>query len=80
MNPMNTGSGMAFYENKDAYQTGNAFMNTYQFNNQANQTVQQPLAYKQIVSADDIKEMVQKLNTAPFNENMNLVTFDELQQ
>ena len=76
---MNSGTGNAFYEKQDPYKTGNAFMNTYNFN-QANQTMQAPLASKAIVSADDIREMVGKLNTAPFNENMNLVTFDELQQ
>lgn len=77
---MNLNTGMGFYDNnQDPYKTGNPFMNTYSFN-QASQSIQQPLASKAIVSADDVKEMVQKLNTAPFNENMNLVTFDELQQ
>ncbi len=76
---MNTNTGMGFYDNQDPYKTGNAFMNTYSFN-QGNQTMQQPLISKTIVSADDIKEMVQRLNAPPFNENMNLVTFDELQQ
>ena len=78
MNPMNPGNPN-FYDTQDPYKTGNAFMNTYSFN-QANQSMQQTLSVKTIISADDIRDIVQKLNNPPFNENMNLVAFDELQQ
>ena len=74
---MNSGNP-GFYDTQDPYKTGNAFMNTYSFN-QANQSMQQTLSVKTIISADDIRDIVQKLNNPPFNENMNLVAFDELQ-
>lgn len=67
-----------FYE-ADPYKTGNAFMNTYS-SNQPNQYVQPQLISKTFVTTEDIKEMVAKLNVPPFNENMNLASFDELQQ
>jgi hypothetical protein len=41
-----------------------------------NQT--QPLPIKTIITTEDIREIVQRLNTKPFNESYSLVTFDEL--
>mmetsp|Transcript_33449 Transcript_33449/g.30447 ORF Transcript_33449/g.30447 Transcript_33449/m.30447 type:complete len:104 (+) Transcript_33449:28-339(+) len=36
------------------------------------------LAAKQHVGTEEIREIVEKLNSNPFNENFTLVTFDEL--
>jgi hypothetical protein len=36
------------------------------------------LPVKTTLTTEDIKEIVQRLNTKPFNESYNLVTFDEL--
>lgn len=33
---------------------------------------------KTVINTEDIKEIVYRLNQKPFNENYNLVTFDEL--
>lgn len=75
---MNAGTGANFYD-QDPYKTGNAFMNTLPYG-QTNALPQKQLISKAFVSAEDIKEMVAKLNSPPFNENMNLASFDELQQ
>lgn len=41
-----------------------------------NEKAQAPI--KTTLATEDIKEIVQRLNTKPFNESYNLVTFDEL--
>lgn len=40
--------------------------------------VKPPAPVKTTLTTEDIKEIVQRLNTKPFNESYNLVTFDEL--
>lgn len=39
---------------------------------------QSQVAVKTVVTTEDIKEIVQRLNSKPFNESYSLVTFDEL--
>ena len=39
---------------------------------------QSQLPFKNIITTEDIKEIVKRLNSDPFNEQYSLVTFDEL--
>lgn len=65
---------------QDPYKSGGGFMpSNYAYGQPQSQPGQQELVFKQILMAEDIKEIVSRLNTSPFAENLTLVTFDELQ-